>query len=63
MVLDDLHFSGLHCFDWLATGLWPLDDLGEIEAHVRVTATTSLFRRHLRVGRIGAHLKLSATSR
>ncbi len=53
VVLDDLHFSGMHYFDWLATGLWTLEDRGEIEADVRVTATTSLFRQHPKLAPAG----------
>lgn len=56
VVLDDVHFSGMHYFDWLATGLWALEDQGEIEADVRVTATTSLFRQNSKLITAGRRL-------
>lgn len=44
--IDSIHFPYMEYFDWLATGLWMLDEAGEIEARIATTATSAPFQWH-----------------
>ncbi len=46
VILEDIHFPLMEYYDWLATGLWMLQDDGQIEAEVRTTRTTLPFQTH-----------------
>ena len=46
LILDDIHFPLMEYYDWLATGLWMLQERGEIEVEIRTTRTTAPFQLH-----------------
>ncbi len=46
LILEDIHFPLMEYYDWLATGLWMLQEQGQLEVEIRTTRTTAPFQLH-----------------